>query len=80
MRFKAVSMEQIHDIRSWLDENIGKGSEIKPWYAVINEQIMYRCNDGYSWTMSYGYHGDLMVEITGIDESVEMQIRLTFNG
>lgn len=78
MRFRASSTEQIHEIRSWLDHNIGKGSEIRPWYAVINDQIIYRCDDGYSWVMAYSYHGELMVEITGLDEMSETAIKLLF--
>ena len=78
MRLRASSMEQIHEIRSWLDENIGKGSEIRPWYSVINDQIMYRCNDGFSWVMAFTYHGDLVVDVTGIDQETETALKLLF--
>lgn len=78
MKIHARNLDEVYSIRAWLDENLGKGSEIKPWYAIINEQIVYRCNDGFSWIMSYGYQGNLIVNIDGLDDDTETMLRLRF--
>lgn len=80
MKLAASSLDQVYEIRSWLCDNLGKGSEVKSWYTVINDQIMYRCDDGFSWTLTYRYFGDLTVEITGVDETIETMLRLKFQG
>ncbi len=79
LTIKASNMDDVNAIRAWLEENLGKGSECKTWWGAINDQIIYRCNDGFSWVMTYGYHGNMMVEIKGLDESLETLLKLRFD-
>ena len=76
---RVSSLDEVNAIRAWLEQNIGKGSEYKTWWSAINDQIVYRCNDGFSWIMSYGYYRDMVVEIKGLDESVEVLLKLRFD-
>lgn len=79
IRLRASNLDQVYAIRAWLEENLGKGSEEKSWKSAINDQIIYRCNDGFSWVMSYNYYKDLIVEISGMDQDAEMMLKLRFD-